>query len=176
MADLIVVAFDDEYKAESVRVDLLKMKRKHLIDLEEATVAVRKSGGAVRLHHSQHYTLPGGLTGGFVGTLVGLMFFNPILAAFGMLVGASAGASMGALKDVGIKDAFMREVADRLQPGTSVLFIVARQALPEKIVDELGRFDGHILQTSLSHDDEGRLRQALDAVSVPLDHDSTPDP
>ena len=162
MADLIVVSFDDEFKAEQVRLDLMKMQHKHLIDLEEATVVVRKADGGVRLHHSQHFTVPGLVTGGFVGTLVGLMLFNPVLALFGMVTGAGLGAVVGALKEVGIDDDFMKNIATHLKPGTSALFILAKKAGPEKIVGELKRYDGKLLQTTLSHQDETRLRAALD--------------
>ena len=54
MSDLLVVVFDDEFKAEQVRLDLMKMRHKHLIDLEEAAVVVRNSEGHVRLHHVQY--------------------------------------------------------------------------------------------------------------------------
>jgi uncharacterized membrane protein len=162
MADLIVVSFDDELKAEQVRLDLMRMKHEHLMDLEEAAIVVRKADGGVRLHHSQHFTVPGLMTGGFVGTLAGLMLFNPVLAVFGMVTGAGLGAVIGALKEVGIDDHFMKEIASHLKPGTSGLFILAKKAKPEKIVQELKAYEGKILQTSLSHEDETRLRAALD--------------
>jgi uncharacterized membrane protein len=38
MSDLIAVAFNDEFKAEQVRLDLLKIRHKHLVELEEAAV------------------------------------------------------------------------------------------------------------------------------------------
>ena len=38
MADLIVVSFDDEFTAEQVRLDLMKLQHEHLVDLEEAAV------------------------------------------------------------------------------------------------------------------------------------------
>ena len=164
MADLIVVSFDDEFKAEQVRLDLMRMQHDHLIDLEEAAVVVHKAGGGVRLHHNQHLTVPGLLSGGFVGTLAGLMLFNPVLTVFGMVAGAAVGAVVGALKDVGIHDDFMKEIASHLKPGTSALFILAKKARPEKIVQELKAYGGKILQTSLSHNDETRLRAALDKV------------
>jgi uncharacterized membrane protein len=58
MSDLLVVIFDDEFKAEKVRLDLMEMQHEHLIDLEEAAVVVRNSEGYVRLHHVSHMTMP----------------------------------------------------------------------------------------------------------------------
>jgi uncharacterized membrane protein len=162
MADLIVVSFDNEFKAEKVRLDMMRMQREHLIDLDEAAVVVHKSGGGIRLHHNQHFTVPGMLTGGFVGTLAGLIVFNPVLALFGMVTGTGLGAIIGALKEVGIDDDFMKDIASHLKPGTSALFILAKKAAPEQIVAELKRYEGQIIQTSLSHEDQTRLREALD--------------
>ena len=58
MSDLIAVAFDGEFKAEQVRLDLLQMQHKHLVDLEEAAVVVHKMDGKVKLHHVTHFTIP----------------------------------------------------------------------------------------------------------------------
>ena len=164
MSDLIAVAFDDEFKAERVRLDLLQMQHKHLVDLEEAAVVIHGKDGKVKLHHSTHFTLPVALGGGFVGCLVGLMLLNPALALFGLVAGGGLGAVIGSLKEVGIEEKFMNDLGSHLKPGTSALFIVAKKAKPEALLQELKRFSGKVLQTSLKHDDEDKLRAALDAV------------
>jgi len=164
MSDLIAVAYNDEFKAEKVRLDLLQMEHAHLVDLEEAVVVVHKKDGKVKLHHVSHFTLPLALGGGFVGTLVGLILINPVVALFGLVAGSGLGAAIGSLKEVGVDEKFMKDLGSHLKPGTSALFIVARNAKPEAILNELGRFGGKVLQTSLKHEDEDKLRSALDAV------------
>jgi uncharacterized membrane protein len=162
MGELLVAVFDKELKAEGVRLDLMKMNHKHLVDVEEAVVAVRTATGKVRLHHAQHLTVPGALSGGFLGTLVGVMLFNPIFAIFGMVVGAVVGGSSGALVDVGIDDRFMEDLAQHLNPGTSALFILVKEADPEKVLEEVKKFDGKVFRTTLAHADQTRLQRALD--------------
>ena len=169
MSDLIVVAFNDEFKAERVRLDLMQMQHEHLVDLEEAAVLVHKKDGKIKLHHVTHFTVPVALGGGFVGCLVGLMAINPALALFGLLAGTGLGAVIGSLKEGGIEEKFMKELGSHLKPGTSALFIVAKKAKPEAIVAELKRFGGKVLQTSLKHDDEDKLRAALDAAKFGTD-------
>jgi len=164
MSDLIAVAFDDEFKAERVRLDLLEMQHEHLVDLEEAAVVIHKKEGKVKLHHVTHFTVPLALGGGFVGTLAGLIVINPALALFGLVAGTGLGAVIGSLKEIGIDEKFMKDLGAHLKPGTSALFIVAKKAKPEAILKELEKFRGKVLQTSLKHDDEARLRAALDAV------------
>jgi uncharacterized membrane protein len=164
MSSLIAVAFNDEFKAEQVRLDLLQMQHEHLVDLEEAAVVVHKKDGRVKLHHVTHFTIPLALGGGFVGSLVGLILINPALALFGLMAGTGLGAVIGSLKEVGIEEKFMKDLASHLKPGTSALFIVAKKAKPEAILKELEKFGGNVLQTSLKHDDEDKLRAALAAV------------
>ena len=41
MSELIVIAYDDELKAEQVRWKLLGLQKEHLVDLEDAVVVTR---------------------------------------------------------------------------------------------------------------------------------------
>jgi uncharacterized membrane protein len=99
---------------------------------------------------------------GFWSSLIGLIFLNPLL---GLAMGAAAGAVSGALTDVGIDDRFMKDLAATMQPGSSALFVLARRATPDKVLEELQGTGGTILQTSLSHEDEAKLQAALSAAS-----------
>lgn len=164
MSTLIALAFNDPYRAEEVRLELLRKHGSDLGDLEEAVVLVHDWKNKIRLHHATHLTFPAALSGGFLGTLVGLMVFNPILALIGGVTGTGLGAAIGAVKEVGIEEDFMEELGRGLKPGSSALFILARRTAPDKIVDALKDSGGKVLQTSLSHDDETKLKAALNEV------------
>ena len=161
MSTLVAIGYDDQFKAEEVRLSLMKMQKDYLIDLEDAVVAVKNDKGKVRLHQAVNVTAAGALSGGFWGTLIGLIFLNPLL---GMAVGATAGAVSGALTDVGINDKFMKELAGTMTPGSSVLFVLVRHATPDKVLDEIKGTGGKVLKTSLSHDNEAKLQAALSAA------------
>ena len=161
MSTLIAVGYDDRFKAEEIRLKLLKMQRDYLIDLEDAVVAVKDATGKVKLHQAINLTAAGAIGGGFWGSLIGLMFLNPLL---GLAIGAAAGAASGALKDVCIDDNFMKELAATLNPGSSVLFILVRKATPDKVLEEIKGSGGKVLKTSLSHEDEAKLQAALSAA------------
>src|SRR5690349_9409587 len=160
MSTLVIIEYDDQFKAEEVRLTLMKMQKDYLIDLADAVVAVKDQNGKVRLHQAVNLTAAGAVSGGFWGTLIGLMFLNPLL---GMAVGAAAGAVSGALTDVGINDQFMKELAETMKPGSSTLFVLVRKATPDKVLEELQGTGGKVLRTSLSHDDEAKLQAALSA-------------
>ena len=161
MSTLVVVAYPNEFQAEEVRLRLLKMQQEYLVDLEDAVIAVRKQDGKIKLLQLHNLTGAGAVSGGFWGLLVGLLFMNPLLGA---AVGAGAGALSGALADVGINDQFMKELGSNLKPGGSMLFILFRSITMDKALQELAGTGGTIIQTSLSHEDEQRLRDAMNGA------------
>jgi hypothetical protein len=81
----------------------------------------------------------------------------------GAAVGAGAGALSGKFTDVGINDTFMRDLGAKLTPGTAAVFILARKISADKVAERLATLNsgGHILQTSLSADDEAKLAAAF---------------
>jgi uncharacterized membrane protein len=160
MSTLVVIGYNEPYKAEEVRLKLRKLQRDYLIDLEDAVVAVKEASGKVKLHQAINLTAAGAVSGGFWGTLIGMIFLNPLL---GLAVGASAGAASGALSDVGINDQFMKDLAATMTPNSSALFVLVRKATPDKVLEEVKGTGGTILKTSLSHEDEAKLQSALSA-------------
>jgi uncharacterized membrane protein len=163
MATLVVIGYESEVKAEEVRLALIKMQKEYLIDLADAVVVVRDEQGKVRLRQLYNLTAAGAVSGGFWGSLVGLIFLNPL---FGLAIGAAAGAASGALGDVGIDDNFMKQLAETLKPGTAALCILVRQMTPDKVTEELQKFGGTVLKSNLSHENEAKLREALASVQA----------
>jgi uncharacterized membrane protein len=164
MSSLVVVGFPTADEAEQVRRDLVDIQREQLISLEDAVVVERDAGGQVHLRQALNLTAAGALGGGFWGSLVGLLFLNPLLGA---AVGAGIGAASGSLSDLGINDGFMREVGETLPEGTAALFVLLRDASPDRVIERLRAHAPHakLLRTNLSHTDEERLRQLLDTAS-----------
>src|SRR5262245_51575175 len=158
MATLVVIGYENEVKAEEVRLALLKMQKQYLIDLADAVVVVRDANGKVKLGQLYDLTTSGAVSGGFWGALIGLIFLNPL---FGMALGAAAGAISGALTDVGIDDNFMKQLGQALKPGTAALCVLIRQMTPDKVVDEIKQFGGTLIQTNLCQENGAKMREAL---------------
>jgi uncharacterized membrane protein len=99
------------------------------------------------------------------GTLIGLLFLNPLIGMVtGAALGAGSGALAGALADYGIDDNFIRSVGSTIQPSSSALFVLVRSVTADRVLPELQPFEGTVLRTSLSNEQEARLRQALQGV------------
>ncbi len=165
MSDLFAIAYDDLFKAEEVRLTLAKLQTEHLIELDDAAVVVKDKEGKVKLKQAVNLTTAGAASGGFWGLLIGTLFLVPL---FGAAVGAATGALGGALSDIGVDDDFMRELGETLQPETSALFILVRKVTPDKVLDEVSKYGGKILRTSLSKDDEQQLQSVLDSHGINL--------
>lgn len=168
MADLVVVAFDQPDTADKVLSALTAMSKEQLIDLKDACVVVRPETGEPQLKQMVPLTkigaLSGGSTGALWGALVGLLFLNPLAGmAIGAGVGAATGALSGRLSDYGINDEFIKEMGNKIKPNTSALFLLIRQVTADKVIERLRAegFSGHVLQTSLSNDQEEALRKAI---------------
>ncbi len=163
MSELIVVAFKDEHKAEEVRLALAKMQREHLIDIEDAVVVIKKENGKLKLNQSYNLVASGAVSGSFWGLLIGFLLFNPIL---GVATGTAFGAISGALADIGINDNFIKELGGTIEPGSSALFVLVRKVTPDKVLEELRPYQGRILQTSLTKDDEAKLQAVLEQEEI----------
>jgi uncharacterized membrane protein len=158
VSELVVIAFDNETGAAEMRDALVKLQKQRLVTLDDAAVVVRRLDGKVKVKQAVNLVGSGALGGAFWGMLIGFLFWMPWL---GMAAGALSGALGGALADYGLDDGFVKEVAATIRPGHSALFLLIREATPDKLVDALQQFNGKIMQTSLSKDDEARLREAF---------------
>ena len=131
-----------------------------MITLEDAAVVSWPLGSkkpTTRQLHSTSGAVAG--WGAFWGFLFGLLFFVPFLGA---AIGAGMGALTGSLADVGISDDFIRQVREKVVPGTSALFALTSGATaPDRVIDELKQYDFEIISTNLPEEQERQLREAF---------------
>lgn len=160
MSTMVVLTFKDETSAEQMRDKLTGLQKLELIKLSDAAVVVRRQDGKVKVKQAVSLVGTGALGGAFWGMLIGLLFWAPWL---GLAVGAAAGALGGALSDYGVDDKFIKEVGNKIEPGHSALFLLVESWTEDKVLDEVKGFGAEVLQTSLSKDDEARLRAAFGA-------------
>jgi uncharacterized membrane protein len=160
MATLSVLKFNDPGGADRVLIALQGLQERQMITLEDAAVVRWPEGDKKPRTHQLHSTAGAGATwGAFWGFLFGLIFFVPFLGA---AIGASTGALSGSLADVGIDDDFIKQVRDKVTPGTSALFALTSDATaPDKVIDELKVYDFEIISTNLLEEQERKLREAF---------------
>ena len=183
-SDLVVFAFEGQFTAQNMLDDFEEMQQKGLVQIEDAVVASRApriDEIVVTMRSSEMGVDPTpasvSLTqlepavkqtrqkkskytwrGSGAGLLAGLLLGGPIV---GLAAGAAVGAIIGSMKDYGIDDKFINEVSENLPPDSSALFLLGAGDDEEKFLAELKPYKARVIKTTLSDEQEQKLRNAL---------------
>lgn len=158
MSNLIVVTFDDPDEAGKVLETLRSVQREGYLSLDDSAVVVKDEEGKVHVKNETDRGVKiGAVGGGFLGLLLGSVFF-PIA---GLLVGALAGGLIGKSADLGVDQKFVKEVSEDIQPGTSALFFLVRDAEPDVAMAALRPYKGTVRHTTFPPEAEEELRRIL---------------
>jgi uncharacterized membrane protein len=159
MATLTAVKFPTAVGADEALQILERLQREEAIRIHDGAIVSWVDGAKKpKTRQLNHLAGSGALGGGFWGLLFGLIFFVPIL---GLLVGAAMGAASASLADVGIDDDFIKEVREKVTPGTSALFALTSDGVPDKVAEAFRGVDGELLHTNLSSEQEAQLREVF---------------
>jgi uncharacterized membrane protein len=156
MATLTVWKFEEADAAQRALSTLEDLQRQQLITVQDGAV-VSWPVGDKKPKTTQLHNLAGvgALGGAFWGMLFGILFFIPLI---GLALGAAAGALGGSMADVGIDDSFIKEVKQKVTPGTSALFLLSSGAVIDKVKDQVGDLHAELIHTNLSDEQEQALR------------------
>jgi len=159
MATLTAWKCDTPRGADDALAKPEKLHTEMLINLHDAAVVSWAAGRKKPSTHEMHdTTTSGALMGAFWGMLFGLIFFLPLLGA---AIGAATGAWFGSLRDVGISDAFIREIREKATPGTSALFVLSTGGVHDRLAAEFSGTEAELIHTNLSDEQESKLREAF---------------
>jgi uncharacterized membrane protein len=158
MSHLVVVTFDNADEATKVRQTLRSAQHADYLSLDDSAVVVKDEEGKVHVKNEMDRGVKiGTVGGGLLGLLLAGIFF-PIA---GLVVGALAGLLVGASAKLGVDQKFVKEVGEDLQPGTSALFFIVREANPDVAIAALKPYKGTVRHTSFPPEAEEELRRIL---------------
>ncbi|MGK7873398.1 MAG: DUF1269 domain-containing protein [Xenococcaceae cyanobacterium] len=146
MSELVIIGFDQKFKADEVMLSLLKLEQDYLVDLEDAVVVTKNSAGKIRIKPYYDLIAGGGLSSNFWGKFITALMSEPATET---------------LAEIGIDEKFCQEVEKAMPSGSSAIFILVRNAEPDKVLQELYKFKGKVLRTSLSKENEAKIQEAL---------------
>lgn len=159
MSDIVVITFDDPDEAGKVRESIRKTEKSGFVSLDDSAVVVKDAEGKVHVKNEVDRGVKvGAVGGGFLGLFIGFLLVGPIGA---LILGGIIGGAIGSLAHMGIQHSFIDDVTDEMQPNTSALFIIVRDANPDVTVATLRQYEGNIYQTSLPPEAEESLRRAM---------------
>jgi uncharacterized membrane protein len=158
---MMVVAFENEYKADEVLSTLKQLDVEATVDLKSAAVVRRDAEGKVRIKETRDFDAKQGAIGGAVaGGLLGLLRGN-LLA--GAIVGAAGGALAGKGIDLGLNDEYLKAVGDSLESESSALVALIAFERVDRAMAELEKFEGgRILRHTLSDEVYQQLSDAVE--------------
>ncbi|WP_440711309.1 DUF1269 domain-containing protein [Herbiconiux sp. YIM B11900] len=156
MADLIVIAFDSETDAEGAYEKVQELQGDLIVQLAGLALVKVDAEGKTHVDH------PGGAGniglgaagGALFGTLIGILFFVPF---FGLVFGGLIGALFAGIDKTGLNSEFRAQVKDAVSAGKSAVVIYTTKITEDKFAAALAPFNGQIIKTSLSAEDEKAL-------------------
>ena len=156
MASLTVFKFPAVEGAEAALSTLESLQKQQLITiLDAATVSWPADKQKPRTRQLHNLAGVGALSGAFWGMLFGLLFFIPFMGA---AIGAAVGALSASFADVGIDDNFIKEVREKVTPGTSALFLMSSGAVLDRVSEAFKGQSFELIASNLSTDQEERLK------------------
>lgn len=163
MATLTVLEFESADGADQMVSALGDLQRQRLITLLDAAVVSWPQGAKKpKTRQLANIAAVGAMGGAFWGLLFGLIFFVPLL---GMAIGAGLGAISGSMKDVGVDDDFIKQVRNDITEGTSALFLLTTNEVPDKLAEDLKarNLSFKLVASNLTAEQEGTLREVFGA-------------
>jgi uncharacterized membrane protein len=161
MATLTVWKFDSADGAAESLTTLKRLQKQQLVELQDAAI-VTWAADAKKPSIRQLHNLVGvgALGGAFWGSLFGLLFLVPLL---GLAIGAGIGAYVASTADVGIDDTLVKQLRDKIGPGTSALLLLTSSAVTDRVLEEMQdqRGDADLIESNLTREQEAKLRKTF---------------
>ena len=124
MSDLIAIVYPTEAKAEEVRQRVLELQKEYIIKLGDAVIATKTEAGKGQVESAHKHDRHRCGVGKFLGDADRPYLREPAgwTCPRGYFRRAAA-----PLMDVGINDAFMKELSASIQPGNAALFLLVQE-------------------------------------------------
>ncbi|HIB66870.1 MAG TPA: DUF1269 domain-containing protein [Phycisphaerales bacterium] len=159
--ELLVLGFPSSQGASTALRELQHLQDEHLIQFDYPVLIEKDNRSRLKIGVDRDYRFPAFMTCSAWGLLAGALFLEPF---FGLLVGGLSGLLSGqALNDS--HPLGRRLIADvgkrKLEPGQSALLVLVSKLTPDKVFRRLAESHLYVIQTSLSHAQERRLRNMI---------------
>jgi uncharacterized membrane protein len=147
MPTLAVIAYRDETSAATAGEQVQRLVRHLGIEPDAIAVVRRDRDGRFHLT-TNHHPVAGDVTWAMVWMLVfALLFARP---SPGRPDDTGLDGLLELLVAGGLDERFQADVLDRLDPGTSALFLGLGAGPPDRVVDVLGDYGGEVLPATIS--------------------------
>lgn len=160
-SEVVVVSFPDENKAQEVLRVLKQLEHEGAAQLRNAAIIRRSAGGEISISETRDFDAKqGAIAGAIAGGLIGLLRGH---ALTGAALGAAGGFGASKVVDLGFPDAYLRDLAQQLQPGSSAIVAVVTFTNVDQAMKTLDQFaGGKVLRQTLPADVAQKLATAVE--------------
>jgi uncharacterized membrane protein len=150
------LAYADEYRAAEVLATLQRLRTGSVIDEHGAVSVVRATDWSVKVHYGGDLRADAAAMANFWRSLIASLLLAPDGSAHHMR-----------LEDCGLDVEFAQRLGAALPPGSSAVFMLVPRAALSRVLPELHRFGGTLLQAPIERAFITRLRGS---PGLPTDH------
>ncbi len=147
MSKLLIVGFNEKYKADEVLLDIIKEEKAELADLEDAVVVTKNAQGKIRV--KPYYDILSATRGEkseFWGVMILSLLEND---------------NQEALVKIGFNQEICSQIEEMMKPNSSAIFILLKKVDFEQAKTKIEKYQGQLLNITLSHQDEKELLSTL---------------
>jgi uncharacterized membrane protein len=172
---LIGIAFADVFRAQEFLTAITRLAANGHLRLKDAVFVTKTDeGNTIVKETADLQTGPTAIGGAMWAGLFGLLLGGPVGLIAGAAIGAGAGAATAKAIDFGITDQWVAWFREAVEPGNTILAVLAEDLDRESLAEELTRFSSaHLVYVNLDQAWTERLRNALGEPEVNTD---TPPP
>jgi uncharacterized membrane protein len=158
-AHMLAAIFPDREHAKVILDMLESMHYAHRVKLVDAALVTKDDQGKLQIEETKELTTRKGARRGAV--IMGSMaiLFPPTIIA-SAVAGGVIGAVAGRLRDSGIKNKQMRELAERLQPGEAIVVALAEDESVLRVQSALEGYEGQLVIAEIDEEAMIELHKA----------------
>jgi uncharacterized membrane protein len=158
-AQLLAAIYPDREHAQVILDMLERMHHANTVRLVDAALVTKDEQGKLQIQETKELTTRKGARRGAV--IMGSMaiLFPPTIIA-SAVAGGAIGAVAGRLRDSGIKNKQMRELAERLEPGKAVVVALSEEGSVARVQSALEGYEGHLVIAAIDEETMIELHKA----------------
>jgi uncharacterized membrane protein len=156
---LLAAVYPDEEHAKTTIDMLHEMHRAANIDLVDSAMITKNADGKLKVHETKELTTAKGARRGAIITgVIGLIYPPSLIAS--ALVGGAIGAVAGRIRDTGIQNPKLKEVADKLEPGKAAVVALVDEPSTLAAQNALAGYEGTLVIQVLDEETVKELYKA----------------
>lgn len=164
MATFTILKFPTDDGAQGILGSLQLLQEQHQIQVEDGAILTWPPGARYsRIRPLSELSRVRALGMGFWEMLFGLLFAVPF---FGAAAETAIGVLAGHFMRCGIGEDFLKRAHNQITEGSSALFLLTNEAVLDSVADAIKGSACELISTSLSYEQEVRLREAFDQESL----------